>query len=117
MEKKRSAPTRRPLTVGQLGGARRRKLTEDDRKIFAQVFKDLGCRWVYKALAVRYCHPPEAISRWTARVRWTDQKLAAWRFLCEITAAYTFKAVYTVAESIKFPPWRRINLRPTHQVA
>jgi hypothetical protein len=117
MAQKRSVPSRRPLAGSQLGGARRRKMTEDDRKILAQVFKDFGCRWVYKALAARYCDPPEAVCRWTARVRWTDKKLAAWRFLSEITAVYTFTAVYVAAESIKFPPWRRFDLRPVQQPA
>jgi hypothetical protein len=78
--------------------SRMRKMRDDDRRILASVFRDHGADWTYKALAVWYGafdHYSLASIR-----RWTRKRLAAYRFLREITRDYTFNAVYKAAEAV-----------------
>ena len=79
---------------------RRRKLTPDDRKLLALVFKDHGARWTYKALSVGYGKPfTEAFKG----QRWTSKRQAAFRFLRGITRDSTFNAIYDAAVEIGMP--------------
>jgi hypothetical protein len=78
-----------------------RKVRESDRKLLAQVFQDHGADWTYKALAVWYA-PREVPFRELAKVkRWTDRRLAAFRFLRELIGDYTPNAIYGAAEGIE----------------
>ena len=75
-----------------------RKLTPDDRDILAQVFKDQGRAWTYKALAVWFgAIPYKALNRF----RWNDKRLAAFRFLRAIIEDYSFDAIYSAANAIR----------------
>lgn len=79
----------------------KRKLTRNDSKILAQVIKDHGADWTYKALAVWYGIVPHDE---LAKVkRWTRRRLGAYRFLREIMDDYTFNAIYNAADEIAKP--------------
>ncbi len=76
----------------------KRKLTTDDRKILALVFRDHSADWTYTALAVWYDACP--IDELAKVTRWTRKRLAAFRFLREIVCDHTFNAIYGAAEEI-----------------
>ena len=80
--------------------ARLRKLCDDDRSILAKVLKTHGVDWTYKALAVWYGNDFRQVFK---NCRWTRKRLAALRFLRDITRDYTFNAVYDAALAIKTP--------------
>jgi hypothetical protein len=74
-----------------------RKLSTEDRDIFARVFKDQGRAWTYKALAVWFnAIPYKALNRF----KWNDDRLAALRFLRAIIEDYSFDAIYSAANAI-----------------
>lgn len=75
-----------------------RKVRDDDRRILAQVIRDHGSDWTYKALGVWYGvsdHEELATVK-----SWTRKRLGAYRFLRDIIRDYTFNAVYTAAAKI-----------------
>jgi hypothetical protein len=77
-----------------------RKMTADDRTILAKVLKTHGAKWTYKALAVWYGNDFDQVFK---GCRWTRLRMAAFRFLRDITRDYTFGAVYGAALAIKTP--------------
>jgi len=80
--------------------AKLRKLNDDDRTILAKVLKTHGSDWTYTALTVWYGSDFQQVFK---GARWTRKRLAAFRFLRDITRDYTFNAVYGAALAIKTP--------------
>lgn len=77
---------------------RKRQMTASDRKLLRKCFRTNGSLWTYRVLAVWYgAMDFDSIGKVK---RWTNQRLAALRFLRELTVEYTFNAVYNAAEEM-----------------
>ena len=76
-------------------------LTQDARKTLAQVLKDYGADWTYKALE-RFYLPLDEIAKLTPD--WKDERqLAALMTLGAIFQSYTRTAIYDAAHDIEKP--------------
>ncbi len=79
---------------------RKRRMNDEDRKLLRKCFRLNGPLWTYRVLAAWYGaveFDAEAIGKIK---RWNNQRLAALRFLRDLTRDYTFNAVYAVAEEV-----------------
>ena len=76
---------------------RMRKVRNDDVRLLRKAFRRNPEDWVYKAMA-RACGAwPNALDG----IRWSRQRLAAFKFFVELFRDYTFNAVYNAAEEIR----------------
>lgn len=91
----------RICTQDHQSNRKKRKLSPNDRKLLAQVFKDCGADWTYKALAVWY--GATSIDELQKVEQYPKKALAALRFLREIIEDYTFNAIYNAADEIAKP--------------
>lgn len=77
--------------------ARRRKMIAGDVALLRKCFRKNGAAWTYRCLAWVVGAMEHNGNHWTKLGRWTDQRLAALRFLCSLSRDYTFNALYDTA--------------------